>query len=621
MTRAIALAAVVAMLATTGSVTMAADPSPPPSTTAAAGMCPAGHVVATTPVPPGDTPSPDATVAPLLKGSPPSDRVPKHPMLETVPTDLSLGGTWSKLPRSPFAALNPVALWVGDLMVTIDPDSGRTATYDPVMRRWEEHQPIPGASGDIPATVWTGKEVVLAGHNIGPDDLRGQVHLAFDPSTGRWRTLAPSPLTDTGSLSWTGELLVEVTRKRHAAAYDPAADCWLAMPDVPPPELRPDARTTPNSTWLVDSLAWTGQELLAVVRKPDPRRPFGVVAFDPVTWTWVPGPQAPSAIGPGGILVDGWLLFLGEGNDERSPTVGAYDPATGTWTVDESGCRPWGIFEVWTGRLILSPLTRRAYDPASEVCYRIPKLKGRTRHVHDVVWSGREYIVWSGAYGDADVAYRDGVAYRPPRKVITDEPARPIGKNLQRAIGARRSVGFDTDPDVVRAIRRDPYQPDSRQYGFPMTEAEAQDLLARSGWTGRAASIRPWLRKQEGFGGIWIDQRDGGAIAIAFTEAYDEVIHEIDQRFAPFDGPTPWKLVIVPRSYEELREAFRRAGRVSRAVDPDAMLWAVGLDESGGVISLVYDPGDVKRVRAKKQKLEKRLGVPVRITSGRVTDL
>ena len=76
-------------------------------------------------------------------------------------------------------------------------------------------------------------------------------------------------------MAWTGELLVEVTRERHAAAYDPAADCWLAMPDVPPPTLRPDARTTPESTWLADSLHWTGADLVAVVRKPDPSRPFG----------------------------------------------------------------------------------------------------------------------------------------------------------------------------------------------------------------------------------------------------------------------------------------------------------------------------------------------------------
>ena len=51
------------------------------------------------------------------------------------------------------------------------------------------------------------------------------------------------------------------------------------------------------------------------------------------------------------------------------------------------------------------------------------------------------------------------------------------------------------------------------------------------------------------------------------------------------------------------------------------MLWSVGLDQQGGVISLLYDPDDVGRMRAQKTTLERRLGVPVRIEGGRVRDL
>ena len=36
---------------------------------------------------------------------------------------------------------------------------------------------------------------------------------------------------------------------------------------------------------------------------------------------------------------------------------------------------------------------------------------------------------------------------------------------------------------------------------------------------------------------------------------------------------------------------------------------------------LMYDPDDVGRMRPRKKELEKRLGVPVRITSGRVRDV
>jgi hypothetical protein len=60
---------------------------------------------------------------------------------------------------------------------------------------------------------------------------------------------------------------------------------------------------------------------------------------------------------------------------------------------------------------------------------------------------------------------------------------------------------------------------------------------------------------------------------------------------------------------------------VSKQLDPDATLWAAGVDLSAGGLSLTYDPDDVGRMRPRKKELEKRLGVPVRITSGRVRDV
>jgi hypothetical protein len=509
-------------------------------------------------------------------------------------------------------------------MVAIDPASGRTATYDPAIHRWEERQPVPGASeavtwlfDTIPATAWTGSEVILAGDRLEPDgESEVPVHFAFDPATGRWRTLAASPLADTGSMAWTGELLVEVTRKRHAAAYDPAADCWLVMPDVPPPTLRPDARTTPESTWLADSLHWTGADLVVVVRKPDPRRPFGPVTFDPLAWTWIPGPQAPSAVGLEGFPADGRLLFLGGGTDD-SPTVGTYDPPTETWTVDETDCSLSGTFGVWSGRLILEPLTsRRAYDPATGACYRLPKRKDRARYVLDPVWTGREYVVWSGSWGDSGIGRPDGIVYRPPRSAISAEQAQPMNKKLKRAIEARQRYGFDTDPEVVREIMRNPWQPASRKFGFPMTAAEESTIWSMSAKASQAGHVQPRLRKLPTYAGLWQDKTSGGDFAIALTEADPEVLAQIDGWMAG-----PWRLVIVPFTEKELKRALRRIDRVSERLDPDAILWAAGIDLSAGGLSLMYDPDDVQRMRAREKELEQRIGVPVYISAGRVRDL
>ena len=453
---------------------------------------------------------------------------------------------------------------------------------------------------------------------IEPDgESQVPVHLAFDLASGRWRTLAPSPLADTGQLAWTGTVLIEVTPDRHAAAYDPAADCWLRMPDVPLPELPANDRTMRAMEWSVQELAWTGDGLLAVVHNEEPEFGLGVVAFDPVTWTWDPGPQGPlTSQLANAVLIDGQLLFMSRSPNDRWLGNGTYDPATGTWTDFDTGCRLDAGFAVWTGRLIMDPYARRAYDPATGACYRLPKRKDRARYVLDPVWTGREYVVWSGSWGDSGIGRPDGIVYRPPREALTDAQAKPIGKKLQRAIEARRHYGFDTDPEVVRAIMRDPWQPASRKFGFPMTAAEESAIWSMSAKASQAGHVQPRLRKLPTYAGLWQDQRSGGDFAIALTEADPEVLAQIDGWMAG-----PWRLVIVPFTERELRQALRRVHRVSKRLDPDAILWAAGIDLSAGGLSLVYDPDDVARMRAHEKELEQRIGVPVHISAGRVRDL
>jgi hypothetical protein len=115
--------------------------------------------------------------------------------------------------------------------------------------------------------------------------------------------------------------------------------------------------------------------------------------------------------------------------------------------------------------------------------------------------------------------------------VVTAEKAEPLGKKLRRAISTRRKWGFETDPEVVREIMRDPFQPSSSEHGFPMTEAEQQDLYRRSGLAGQASGIERWLRREAIYGGMWQDQRASGIIVIALTEADPAVIARIDLEF------------------------------------------------------------------------------------------
>lgn len=631
LSRAVLATTTVALLAFTGSPTSAAESSPLPATTVSSGSCPAGHVVATTSVAREATPSPDATAAPVLKGPPPSDGVATAPTPEATPTDISLGGGWSKLPRSPFAAVDPVAVWADDQLVVVDHMSGRTATYDPAIRRWEEHQAVPGEpepegtgwafEGSAQAT-WTGSEVIVSGTRLGPD-AAWRAWYAFDPVAGRWRDVAPWPLESWtgGPTTWSGQLLLAV-RGRTAAAYDPAADCWLAMPEVPLPALPETARTARVDDWAVRSIHWTGHELLAVVVRVEEDGAAGIVSFDPSTWTWTPGPLGPidgDLVDP--LLAEGLLWFIGdEPGDARGglTTNATYDPSADTWARLDTDCRIDTGRAAWTGRLIMEPYRdRRAFDPATGACYRIPASKDRAREWAPV-WTGREFVYWSGAYGDTSNARRDGIVYRPPRKAITAEPAKPIGKKLKRAIVARRDHGFETDPEVVRAIIQDP---SCRARGMPLTQEECEDVNDRSWFSSQLQEeVIPYLKRRPTKGGWWFDHRHGGRLVVALTEADPKAIARIDA-LMPTEPDLGWRLVIVERPLKDLRQAQWRAPKVSERIDPTAKLWGWGVDVRDGVVTLMYDPDDVKRMRAKKQELEKRLGVPVRITSGRVTDL
>jgi hypothetical protein len=563
------------------------------------GLCPADHTVPASPS--------AASGSTLEPSSPPSAKRPPEPA--DAPSRPKLGGTWRELPRSPFAAVRPLAVWAADRMVAIDPRTGRTATYDPPVRRWEEHQPLP-SEPDSPTQgfdglMWAiaaGDEVVALGSYTGPDG-QWYVWYAFAPATGRWRAIAASPFERNagGSPAWTGDLLLVVSHTGVAAAYDPAADCWLEMPSAPP-------------GWVISSIHWTGEALLAVAGGGSR---VGIFTFDPGSWTWESG-----AVGPVGaywadpVLARGKLWFMTDEPVERYVSNAAYDPATDTWTEIIDDCPVDTGSATWTGELIMEPYyDRRAFDPETGACSRIPASGDRAR-AWEPVWTGREFIYWSGAYGDTLRAFRDGVVYRPPRQAVTDELAKPIGKRLEGAIKARRHYGFDTDPEVVREIMRDPWQPASEKFGFPMTAAEESSIWRRSAKASQAGHVQPRLRKLPTYGGLWQDQRSGGDFAIALTEADPEVLSRIDGWMAG-----RWRLVIVPFTEKELKRALWRVDRVSKRLDPDAMLWSAGVDLSAGGLSLMYDPDDVDRMRARKEELEMRLGVPVRITGGRVRDL
>ena len=267
---------------------------------------------------------------------------------------------WRALPPAPQRQFleegNGSAVWTGQELLIwggMTPVSGTRRVgslrrgdglaYDPATRSWRRLASPPRQLQPLarPAT-WTGRELLVvdadADHQLAGGGLRGG---AYDPRTGRWRLLAASPRLSAGwlldrTVLWAGtRLLVWSFWSRPTAAsratfnaeldgadlwaYDPAADHWTVLRS-PSAQVRPLLARA--------SLAWTGQEVLAVqhnsVIQPD-RALFGG-RYDPDRDRWTPIATPPRRVtfrSPTALVWTGAAL-VADGAD-------AYDPAADRW--------------------------------------------------------------------------------------------------------------------------------------------------------------------------------------------------------------------------------------------------------------------------------------------------
>ena len=250
------------------------------------------------------------------------------------------------------------ALWTGKRMIVMNPAD--TFVYDPRSDRWKRLR-----RGHPGLVTWTGHEVIAWGGGCCGDALKDGV--AYNPATGRWRTLPRSPLAGSQHPEgvWTGrELLIFVgdrspdtgkpwpARLARAAAYDPATNAWRRIARLP--EERRGA-----------SMAWDGRELL------------------------VAGGRAVGV--KGSLRADGF----------------AFDPAANRWrriAAMPSGRE--GAAAVWTGRrLVLVAGMRGAgrpsrqaltYDPLTDRWSALPPLPIRGRASATASLAGHDLVVWGG---------------------------------------------------------------------------------------------------------------------------------------------------------------------------------------------------------------------------------
>ena len=170
---------------------------------------------------------------------------------------------WRRLPRSPLAGdQHPLAAWTGRKLLVLvgdrNPDTGRpwparlarAAAYDPSTNRWRRIAPLPiPLLGDT--ATWDGRELLVAGGALYGAKRFSNAAYAYDPARNSWRRLASMPSGRSRSVAvWTGRRLVLVggltgmplssTPAVRPLAYDPRTNRWSALPRAPlPAKLQP----------------------------------------------------------------------------------------------------------------------------------------------------------------------------------------------------------------------------------------------------------------------------------------------------------------------------------------------------------------------------------------------
>ncbi|MFN2606419.1 MAG: Kelch repeat-containing protein [Acidimicrobiales bacterium] len=301
--------------------------------------------------------------------------------------------------------------------------------------------PVAGRQG--PATVWTGKEMLVWGGvacTANPCQGDGTTPLAdgaaYDPVADRWRMLAPSPLSPRGAAAavWTGsEMLVwggeaRTTPLADGAAYDPVADRWRMLAASP---------LGPRRT----SGVWTGKELVVWGGRDAASQTQLVfyadgAAYDPTADRWrvlAPSPLPERELRGGMTWTGSEVVAWGGGTgDEAFADGAAWSPATDTWrTLARSPLAARFAQAIWTGKEVVVWggedwrqvfADGAAWDPAAGTWRTISPSPLKARIVATTVWTGSSMLVWGGSPGTYNDFFGDGAAYDPAADRWTPVP-------------------------------------------------------------------------------------------------------------------------------------------------------------------------------------------------------
>lgn len=260
-------------------------------------------------------------------------------------------GNGGDIPAAPIAPRASAAgVWTGEeLLVCCGRPAGRgpandttsAAAYSGATGQWRTLAPPPAGSGSytLPG-VWTGSEMLVVST---PGELAAGAPrlLAYDPAADEWRRLADPPTTVTRAAesTWTGRELVVWPELGGGLRYDPGANRWEPLPELP------DGVGLQRA-----SAVWTGEQLVVWgvdakerderrgfrLGRDDMWRPMAAIPLPPLeVYEGTPGSQTLVADPETGRVVvwpaHGYELGGGGVVDEPMIPLFSYDPGTDAW--------------------------------------------------------------------------------------------------------------------------------------------------------------------------------------------------------------------------------------------------------------------------------------------------
>jgi N-acetylneuraminic acid mutarotase len=213
--------------------------------------------------------------------------------------------------------------------------SSSVVAYDPAQDSWRDVRAFPGPAQHVNAGVIDDK-IYVAGFYVtfGTTSTSAQV-FEYDPGPDEWTEKAPMPV-DTGraagcvavdaGLMYVFGGAIDGTSVAYAARFDPVANGWETLPDMPAPREHCTAGAIAGTLYVVGGRV---DEIVNIEAD--------TWAFDPTAKTWTPKASMlrPRAGLAGAVLGGRLFTFGGEGNPEGMngifDDIDVYDPVSDSW--------------------------------------------------------------------------------------------------------------------------------------------------------------------------------------------------------------------------------------------------------------------------------------------------